>query len=222
MTAWGTKEIRDRRPTPLDEVRGGLVLFEHPLWDALPKFLADLDRALTASTGRGLPVDVAPIRFGSWIGGDRDGNPNVTPEITRQTCLLHRWVATELYLHELDALRGELSLSTGSAALCAAVNDAAEPYRALLRGVRARMAATRAWLEASFEHDTPPPDDDVYLDAEPVAAALQLCHESLVEQGHELIAAGRLTDLRRRVATFGLTLARLDIRQDAGSSHRVR
>ena len=215
MTAWATNEIRERKPTPIDEVRGGLVLFEQSLWDALPRYARELDRALIASTGRSLPIDATPICFGSWIGGDRDGNPNVTPEITRQACLWHRWVAADLYVRELDALRGELSLSAGSAALSAAVGGAPEPYRALLRGVRARMAATRAWLESSFQHHTDP-GEDVYLDAAPLAAALQLCHESLIEHRQELIAGGRLTDLRRRVATFGLTLARLDIRQDAG------
>ena len=215
MTAWGTNEIRDRKPTPIDEVRSGLVLFEQPLWDAVPRYARELDRALVASTGRPLPIEATPIVFGSWIGGDRDGNPNVTPEITRQTCLWHRWVAAELYLKELDALRAELSLASGSPALNAAVDGAPEPYRALLRGVRARMAATRAWLERSLQHHVEP-GEDVYLDVEPLAAALQLCHESLVECRQELIAGGRLTDLRRRVATFGLTLARLDIRQDAG------
>ena len=215
MTAWGTNEIRDRQPTPIDEVRSGLVLFEQPLWDALPRYARELDRALKASTGRSLPIEATPICFGSWIGGDRDGNPNVTPEITRQTCLWHRWVAADLYVRELDALRGELSLSDGSEALRAAAGGAPEPYRALLRGVRARMAATRAWLEEAFAQHTDP-GEDVYLDAEPLAAELQLCHESLIEHRQELIADGRLTDLRRRVATFGLTLARLDIRQDAG------
>ncbi len=214
MTAWGTKEIRDRKPTPLDEVRSGLVLFEHPLWDVVPSYLRDLDRALKANTGRGLPIDVAPIRFGSWIGGDRDGNPNVTPEVTRQACLLHRWMAADLYVRELDALRDELSLSTATAALRAAAGDAPEPYRALLRKVRDRMSATRTWIEASLQAETPA-SAEVYLEAEPFAAALRLCYESLTELGQGLIADGRLTDLRRRVATFGLTLARLDIRQDA-------
>src|SRR4029079_15226932 len=111
MTAWGTNDVRQQRPTPLDEVRSGLVLFEQSLWQALPRYLRDVDRALQASTGRGLPIDVAPIRFGSWIGGDRDGNPSVTPEITRRACLLARWVAADLYLHEIEALRSELSLS---------------------------------------------------------------------------------------------------------------
>jgi phosphoenolpyruvate carboxylase len=215
LAAWATKEIRDRKPTPVDEVRSGLVLFEQSLWDVLPAYLRDLDRALTAATGRGLPIDAAPIRFGSWIGGDRDGNPNVTPEVTRQACLLHRWVAADLYLREIDALRDELSMSTANAALHAAAGEAPEPYRALLRDVRRRMAVTRDWIEEALQRDTPPAAD-VYLDVAPLDAALRLCHESLNETGHGLIADGRLTDLRRRVATYGLTLARLDIRQEAG------
>src|SRR5688572_13258497 len=80
--AWETDETRHERPTPLDEVRSGLIVFEQSLWDAMPRFLRSIDRALIAATGRGLPLDAAPLRFGSWIGGDRDGNPNVTPEVT--------------------------------------------------------------------------------------------------------------------------------------------
>jgi phosphoenolpyruvate carboxylase len=214
LAAWGTDEVRRQKPTPLDEVRGGLVLFEQSLWDVVPRYLRDLDRALQAATGRGLPVAATPIRFGSWIGGDRDGNPNITAEVTRQTCLLHRWMAADLYLRELDALRDELSMSTASPRLRQQVGDAAEPYRALLRGVRLRMAATRDWIETALKHETPP-TQDIYLDAAALDAALTICHESLTEMGQGLIADGRLIDLRRRVATFGLTLARLDVRQEA-------
>jgi phosphoenolpyruvate carboxylase len=214
MSAWGTNDVRQERPTPLDEVRGGLVLFEQSLWHALPRFLRDVDRALAASTGRGLPLDCAPVRFGSWIGGDRDGNPNVTPETTRRACLLARWVAADLYLHEIEALRSELSLSDASAELRAAVDDAPEPYRALLRTVRTRMAATRSWIEASLEHEVAP-GPDVYRDVGELETPLALCFDSLHATRQALIADGRLTDLRRRIAVFGLTLARLDIRQDA-------
>jgi phosphoenolpyruvate carboxylase len=70
-TAWETSEVRHERPTPLDEVRSGLIVFEQSLWDALPQYLRGVDRALRARTGRSLPIDVTPIRFGSWIGGDR-------------------------------------------------------------------------------------------------------------------------------------------------------
>ena len=166
MTAWATNEGRQQRPTPLDEVRGGLLVFEQSLWEALPRYLRSVDRALRASTGRGLPIDAAPIRVGSWIGGDRDGNPNVTPQVTRRACLLSRWAAAELYLKEVDALRDELSLESGTPELRERSGNVREPYRELLRTVRARLLATREWVEASLRSDedlTPGPD--VYVDS---------------------------------------------------------
>ena len=214
--AWGTGDLRAERPTPLDEVRSGLIVFEQSLWDALPEYLRTVDRALRATTGRALPLDVAPLRFGSWIGGDRDGNPNVTPQVTRRACLLSRWVAAEHYLQEIEALREELSLTAASAALRDLAGSAREPYRELLRGVRRRLVATREWIEASLEADDDvAPGEDVYVEPDELTAVLNLCHGSLVATGHGLTAAGRLSDVLRRVAVFGLTLARLDVRQDS-------
>src|SRR6266540_2051204 len=141
--AWRTSEARAGSLTPGDEVRGGLVVIEQTLWDAVPQHLRALDRALREATGRPLPVEAAPMRFGSWIGGDRDGNPNVTPEVTVQACLLARWMAADLYWREIDALRSELSMRDGSDELRARVGDVSEPYRALLKEVRDRLAHTR-------------------------------------------------------------------------------
>jgi phosphoenolpyruvate carboxylase len=214
--AWGTSEIRERQPTPLDEVRSGLVLFEESLWEAVPRFLRGVDYALHAATGRALPLDVAPIRFGSWIGGDRDGNPNVTPDVTRRACLLSRWVAASLYLQDIDALRSELSVDTASDGLVAAAGTAHEPYRAFLRGVRERLRATVHWIEASLAANAdqaPPPD--AYVEPDELAAALALCADSLERTGYGALATGGLLDVRRRLATFEMTLARLDIRQEA-------
>ena len=157
MAAWGTSEVRQQRPTPLDEVRGGLTLFEQSLWHALPRYLRRVDRALRDGTGQGLPTGTTPVRFGSWIGGDRDGNPNVTPEVTRRACLLARWVAADLYLEDIDSLRDELSLGSATPELRDAAGGAAEPYRELLRDVRARMAATRQWVEQSLEAENDEP-----------------------------------------------------------------
>jgi phosphoenolpyruvate carboxylase len=214
--AWGTSDLRAERPTPLDEVRSGLIIFEQSLWNAVPEYLRTVDRALRATTGRGLPLDVAPLRFGSWIGGDRDGNPNVTPQVTRRACLLSRWVAAEHYLQEIEALREELSLTVASAGLQDLAGSAREPYRAVLRGVRGRLIATREWIEASLETDEDVrPGEDVYVEPDELTALLQLCHGSLVATGHGLTANGRLSDVLRRLAVFGLTLARLDVRQDS-------
>src|SRR5262249_4217514 len=156
-TAWGTRDVRLQRPSPIDEVRSGLIVFEQSLWDALPHYVRSVDRALHASTGRGLPIDAAPLRFGSWIGGDRDGNPFVTPDAPRRAVLLSRWVAAGLYLHEVEALRDELSLESATEELRARVPGSPEPYRELLRGVRHRLQATRAWIETALDSPDAPP-----------------------------------------------------------------
>ena len=212
---WHTDEINRERPTPVFEANGGLLVFEQTLWDAIPAFARGLDRALTEHADAGLPLDVAPVRFGSWMGGDRDGNPNVTPAITRRVCALSRWMAADLYWREIDALRGELSLEVASDELRAAVGDVREPYRALLRDVRDRIARTRAWAEA-LVHQTPPPDDGPgYVDPAELREPLLLCWRSLHDVGAGIVARGRLLDILRRLACFGLTLVRLDLRQEA-------
>jgi phosphoenolpyruvate carboxylase len=212
-TIWQTDEVRAHAVSPLDEVRGALAVFEQTLWEALPRYVRQVDRAL----GEALPLDAAPLRFGSWIGGDRDGNPNITPEITRRAAWMARWVAADLFAREIEALRAELSLTSASDELRAAAGDAAEPYRALLRGVDARLRATRALAAARIERNDGAAADGAkpLLDAGELAAPLLLCHRSLVATGNALIAGGRLTDVLRRIAAFGLTLAPLDLRQEA-------
>src|SRR5688500_3980852 len=216
--AWQTDEVRRERVSPLDEVRAGLVVFEQSLWDALPQYLRAVDRALIATVGTPLPRDVAPVRFGSWIGGDRDGNPSITPEVTRQATWLARWQAADLYLKEIIALRNELSLSASHASdeLRARVGDVREPYRALLAEVRDRLEATRDLAEEALAEAAPKLTSVApYLSAAELAEPLELCFRSLVSRGNEALASGRLTDCLRRVTTFGVTLARLDLRQEA-------
>jgi phosphoenolpyruvate carboxylase len=207
--AWRTSEARAGRLTPGDEVKGGLVVIEQTLWDAVPQHLRALDRALREATGRPLPVQAAPIRFGSWIGGDRDGNPNVTPEVTVQACLLARWMAADLYWREIDALRSELSMRDGSDELRARVGNVSEPYRALLKEVRDRLAYTRDCLGRGSI------DPRAYWRPEELLEPLELCRRSLEQTGAGIVAEGRLLDVLRRVACFGLSLVRLDLRQDA-------
>ena len=216
VSAWETDEVRERKLTPLDEVRAGLIVFDQSLWSALPKFLRSVDRALQATTGTRLPLGAVPVRFGSWIGGDRDGNPNVTPQVTREACLLARWVAAEHYLVEIEALRDELSMTRATDAVRAQVGNAREPYRELLREVRRRLRVTRDWIDASLrEGREVAPPGDALLDAEALRAPLRLCWDSLVETGNREAAEGRLLDVLRRVAAFGVTLAPLDIRQES-------
>ncbi len=211
---WATDDVRLRRPTPEDEVRSGLAVFEQVLWVALPRYLRELDQSLQDHTGEGLPLGLAPIRFGSWMGGDRDGNPNVTPQTTARACLLGRWMAADLYWREVDLLRQELSMNTCSEELRKHVGDSWEPYRDLLRGVRERLEATRSTIEAQLDGQVPP-TAPIYTQVEALREPLMICWRSLHAHRHEAIARGRLLDLLRRVDAFGLSLFQLDIRQES-------
>jgi hypothetical protein len=111
---WQTDELRRRKPTPVDEACGGLHIVEQSLWTAVPAHLRSLSAALRKHTGRELPIDAAPIVFGSWMGGDRDGNANVTARVTHDVACLARWMGADLYLREVDVLRFELSMAHAS------------------------------------------------------------------------------------------------------------
>ncbi|WP_207885475.1 phosphoenolpyruvate carboxylase [Pseudomonas sp. 30_B] len=212
--AWHTDEIRRTRPTPVDEAKWGFAVIEHSLWQALPAFLRHVDATLKQTLGERLPLSAAPIRFASWMGGDRDGNPNVTAAITREVLLLARWMAADLYLRDVDSLASDLSMQQASDELRAEVGDVAEPYRALLKQLRERLRATRAWAERAI-HSGEAPCAEVLQDNRELLEPLQLCYRSLQECGMGVIADGALLDTLRRAATFGLFLVRLDVRQDS-------
>ncbi|KAJ0962817.1 hypothetical protein J5N97_027939 [Dioscorea zingiberensis] len=108
---WETDEVRRHRPTPVDEARAGVHIVEQSLWKAVPHYLRRVSTSLKKHTGKPLPLTCAPIKFGSWMGGDRDGNPNVTAKVTRDVALLSQWMATDLYIREVDSLRFELSMN---------------------------------------------------------------------------------------------------------------
>lgn len=212
--AWHTEEIRRIRPTPVDEAKWGFAVIEHSLWHAIPNYLRKADHALHAATGLHLPLEAAPIRFASWMGGDRDGNPNVTAAVTREVLLLARWMAADLYLRDVDNLAAELSMQQASDALRASVGDSAEPYRAELKRLRERLRATRNWANASLSETLPAPEA-VLQDNRELLDPLMLCFQSLHECGMGVIADGPLLDCLRRAVTFGLFLVRLDVRQDS-------
>ena len=138
--AWESEDVRRERPTPIEEVRSALTVIEETLWDAVPEYLRTLDRALAGATGRPLPIDAAPIRFGSWIGGDRDGNPNVTPDVTRRACLMSRWTAADaLRARDRGACRRAVD-GRGQPGACGAGRRRS---RAVPRGAAAVAAAAR-------------------------------------------------------------------------------
>ena len=212
--AWHTEEIRRIRPTPVDEAKWGFAVIEHSLWQAIPNHLRQTDKVLFEATGLRLPLEAAPIRFASWMGGDRDGNPNVTAAVTREVLLLARWMAADLFLRDIDYLAAELSMQQASPALMERVGDSAEPYRSLLKQLRERLRATRNWAHASLTASQPV-GADVLVDNRDLIEPLQLCFQSLHDCGMGVIADGPLLDCLRRAVTFGLFLVRLDVRQDA-------
>lgn len=212
--AWHTDEIRRTRPTPVDEAKWGFAVIEHSLWHAVPNHLRKVDAALHGATGLHLPLEAAPIRFASWMGGDRDGNPNVTAAVTREVLLLARWMAADLFLRDVDHLAAELSMQQASEALRAQSGDSAEPYRHVLKALRERLRATRNWAQAALK-GAQPADAEVLQDNHQLLAPLQLCFDSLHACGMGVIADGPLLDCIRRAVTFGLFLVRLDVRQDA-------
>jgi phosphoenolpyruvate carboxylase len=212
--AWHTEEIRRTRPTPVDEAKWGFAVIEHSLWHAIPNYLRKADKALHDATGLHLALEAAPIRFASWMGGDRDGNPNVTAAVTREVLLLARWMAADLYVRDIDHLAAELSMQQATDALKAEAGDSAEPYRAVLKKLRERLRATRNWAHASLTVATPAPADVLQNNRE-LLDPLELCYHSLHECGMGVIADGPLLDCLRRAVTFGLFLVRLDVRQDS-------
>ncbi len=214
LALWETDELRRDRPTPEDEARGGYAVIEKVLWDAIPEFLRNLDAQLKEAAGVGLPVDAAPITIGSWMGGDRDGNPNVTPETTRRVVLLARWMAADLYVREINALRDELSVRSATQELRDRAGDDPEPYRAVLRQARDRLEATRDRIEMLLDGGVPQ-DRPFYQTTAELAEPLELCRGSLAASGMKELADGRLLDILRRLAVFGLHLVRIDLRQEA-------
>ncbi|WP_290704985.1 phosphoenolpyruvate carboxylase [Amphritea sp.] len=212
--AWHTDTIRKQRPTPVDEAKWGFAVIENSLWEAVPVFLRQIDQQLFDATGEHLPLTRSPVRFASWMGGDRDGNPNVTSVTTEKVLLLSRWVAADLYLKDIDLLRSELSMNRCSPEVRALVGDHPEPYRALLREVRNHLRVTKHWTTERLD-GRPVDKEGVYILPQQLLEPLMLIEKSLRDCGMEVIAEGLLTDTIRRVACFGMTLVNLDIRQNA-------
>ena len=233
---WQTDELRLTRPDPADEARNAVYYLRDLHADAAGQVLDDLAATLRR-LGVEMPPVAQPLTFGSWIGGDRDGNPYVTPAVTWEVLLIqheHGIGATEA---ALDALIAELSVSERLRGVSPALSEslardlaalpdldprfrrvnAEEPYRLKLRAIKAKLAHTRARLAAGTPHV---PGRD-YLGPDELVADLELLRTSLADHGGELIAAGRLTTTIRTAAAFGLHLGTLDVREHADAHHAV-
>ncbi|MFN4014889.1 MAG: phosphoenolpyruvate carboxylase [Reyranella sp.] len=234
LTLWQTSILRDTRLRVIDEVTNGLAYYDHTFLRALPIFYADLEDRLGGVDAAWGDIEVPSfLRMGSWIGGDRDGNPYVTADVTRQTLTLQSQRALRFYLEELHRLGSELSLdgrivrvSEGLQRLVESSADRAperkdEPYRRAIVGIYARLAAT-AWALDRLEPPQPPVGPaPAYEKAEDLRADLDTLYRSLAENGSADLARGRLRALRRAVDVFGFHLASLDLRQNSDVHARV-
>ena len=226
---WATDELRATSPTVQDEVRGGLLHFSSTLAQTVPRIYRDLEEALAEAYPSEL-LRVPPfLCFGSWMGGDRDGNPFVTPSATEEALELMREQCLRFLEGRLSLLAGRLSLServSGPApllepllragershpelALQLAELNAEEPYRRALTFIRERIRATRRGTEGFYE------------EAAQLRADLGVVERSLLENAGGFTAAGDLRDVIRQVEVFGFHFARLDIREHARVHRRA-
>lgn len=216
--AWYTDEIRKQRPTPIDEAKWGFSVIEDSLWEGVPLFLREFNDQLVYAFDQQLPVEQVPIKFTSWMGGDRDGNPNVTAKITAKVMLQARIKAIELFLADIQVLVRELSMSECTDDVLdylAVGTECAEPYRVVMKKLRIRLVNTHLYLKSLLNEEDILPPADILLKNEQLWQPLYMCYNSLIACGMSTIAHGPLLDTLRRIKSFGLQLVRLDIRQDS-------
>ena len=233
---WQTDELRLGRPEPLDEAINALYYLDDLFRFTVPEVLDDFARELSR-LGISLPPTATPLTFGSWIGGDRDGNPNITPEITKQAISLQMGHATRVTLEALDELRQALSVSTKLAGTSDALVQSVakdlellpeieprfkrinveEPYRLKATAIRHRLLLTRDRHVAG----TPHREGRDYANTNELLADLMLMYNSLLANRGELIAHGLLERTIRTVAAFGLTHATMDVREHSGAHQKV-
>jgi phosphoenolpyruvate carboxylase len=234
LALWQTRMLRRQRLAVIDEVANGIAFYDHTFLRELPRMYAALEDELARrGIAAGAPELPSFLRMGSWIGGDRDGNPFVTAEALRralrmQSSRIFTWYLEQL--HELGAdIPGATSVIDASAELLALAERspdvhpqrADEPYRRALTGLYARMAATARELDhlEAMRHavgEAPP-----YSSVAEFAADLEAIHASLCANKSALLARGRLRDLRRAVGVFGFHLAAVDLRQNSEVHERV-
>ena len=225
---WQTDELRRQRPDPVDEARSILYFLTEIAVQGVPELLDDIDAALV-SLGGGLDPDRSPIRFGSWVGGDRDGNPNVTPATTVEVIEFQRQRALRILVEEIEGLSSELSVGLAVRGISAELAErlevdhrefpevtarfdtlsAGEPYRQRLAVIHSRLLDTSGRV----------PGPGAYGSADELAHDLAVIARSLEANQGRLLACGRLARVRRIVATIGFDLATLDIREHSERHH---
>ena len=233
---WQTDELRLGRPEPLDEAINALYYLDDLLRFTMPDVLDDFAQEL-----KRLKVDLSPtatpFTFGSWIGGDRDGNPNITPEVTKQAIILQMGHAIRVLISVMDEIRQALSVSTKLAGTSPALLESVaqdleripeieprfrrinveEPYRLKATAIRHRLNLTRERHSKGGPHE---PGRD-YANTKELLDDLMLMHTSLIANRGELIAHGLLERTIRAVSAFGLFHATMDVREHSAAHETV-
>ncbi|MBA6408604.1 phosphoenolpyruvate carboxylase [Pseudoalteromonas sp. 5Ae-yellow] len=212
--AWHTDDIRRSRPTPVDEAKWGYAVIENSLWHAVPRFLREFSANVKDQLSLELPIDYSPIEFTSWMGGDRDGNPFVTSQVTKEVLDHGRWMALNLYIQDLKTLCAELSMSDASDELIELAGQDFEPYRAVIKKLKNQVAETVANLGAKIKNKRSD-SQDLITDINQLKHPVEVCYRSLLKCNMKVVADGLLLDLLHRINSFGLRLAKLDVRQDS-------
>ncbi|MBB1352829.1 phosphoenolpyruvate carboxylase [Pseudoalteromonas sp. SR45-5] len=212
--AWHTDDIRRSRPTPVDEAKWGYAVIENSLWHAVPRFLREFSANVKEQLSLELPKDYSPIEFTSWMGGDRDGNPFVTSQVTAEVLDHGRWMALNLYIQDLKTLCAELSMSDASDELIELAGQDFEPYRAVIKKLKNQVAETVAHLGAKIKNKRSD-SQDLITDINQLKHPVEVCYRSLLKCNMKVVADGLLLDLLYRINSFGLRLAKLDVRQDS-------
>ena len=233
---WQTDELRLGRPEPLDEATNALYYLDDLFANTVPEVLDDLARELERINVHVDPTS-RPLSFGTWIGGDRDGNPHITPQVTKDAIVLQTGHFIRTMLGSLDQLRQALSVSSriagASDELKASVardlellpeiedrfrrQNVEEPYRLKATAIRHRLILTQRRHSAGAPHAA----GRDYEDTAELLADLMLMRTSLLAHRGELIATGLLERVIRTVASFGITHATMDVREHSDAHHNA-
>lgn len=232
LTLWQTNLLRRTKLTVLDEVANGLSFYDYTFLREVPRLVNALEDRLEEDGAQAAGELASFLRMGSWIGGDRDGNPFVTADVMRGTLRLQSSRVMQFYLNELHVLGSELSIAAHLADVSEELRNLAErspdtsphrsgePYRLAVSGIYARLAATAEMLEVEITR-RPVGKAAPYASVKELQADLDVLHRSLISNNARVIARGRLRLLRRAVDCFGFHLARLDIRQNSAVHERT-
>ena len=233
LILWSTRMLRTTKLSVQDEVKNGLSFYDYTFLREIPKLYGDIEKKLEKHFGQ--PFDLPSfLRVGSWIGGDRDGNPFVTHEVMLDAAQRHSATALDYYLSETNLLSARLSLSSRlvdiSPELAAfaeyspdkAASREDEPYRRALIGIYARLVATSEHLGHRVQHlRAISKEVQPYTSAQEFIAELDIVIHSLERHGALYLARGRMRELRRAAEVFGFHLAPLDMRQHSGVHEQV-